>query len=116
EPLCTKPVTSELGNVSPAVVVPGPWSDAEVEHAAQSIAGSFAFNAGFNCNATKLVVTPRGSALRERLLARISEILRTIPLRSAYYPGAAEKYARFTRDGGRLEELGSLTDAPPNAA
>jgi hypothetical protein len=115
EPLCTKPVTSELGNVSPAVVVPGRWTDSELEHAAQSIAGSFAFNAGFNCNATKLVVTPHGSALRERLLARISEILRTIPLRSAYYPGAAEKYAHFTRSGGLLQELGSTTDAPPNA-
>jgi aldehyde dehydrogenase (NAD(P)+) len=116
EPLCTKSVTSELGNVSPAVVVPGRWSERELEHAAQSIAGSFTFNAGFNCNATKLVVTPRGSELRERLLTRIAEILREIPLRSAYYPGAAEKYVKFSRDGGDLQELGSLGGAPEDAA
>jgi aldehyde dehydrogenase (NAD(P)+) len=92
-------------------VVPGRWSDQEIEHAAQSIAGSFAFNAGFNCNATKLVVTPRGSSVRERLLERVSEVLAAIPLRAAYYPGAAEKYARFTTGGGRVQKLG----APPTS-
>jgi acyl-CoA reductase-like NAD-dependent aldehyde dehydrogenase len=107
EPICRKPVTSELGNVSPAVIVPGAWTDRELDHAAQSIAGSFTFNAGFNCNATKLIVTPRGSGLRERLLARLGEVLARIPLRSAYYPGAAEKYARFTTNGGRVQELGA---------
>jgi aldehyde dehydrogenase (NAD(P)+) len=108
EPFCTKPVTSELGNVSPAVVVPGRWTAREIEHAAQSIAGSFAFNAGFNCNATKLVVTPAGSDLRGKLVARVAEILHDLPLRTAYYPGAAEKYMRFTRDGGCVQQLGTL--------
>ncbi len=107
EPICRKPVTSELGNVSPVVVLPGAWGDHEIDHAARSIAGSFAFNAGFNCNATKLVVTPRGSSVRERLLARLREVLAAIPLRAAYYPGAAEKYARFTTNGGRVQKLGS---------
>jgi aldehyde dehydrogenase (NAD(P)+) len=107
EPICRKPVTSELGNVSPVVVVPGPWSEHEIDHAARSIAGSFAFNAGFNCNATKLVVTARGSSVRERLLARLREVLASIPLRAAYYPGAGEKYARFTTNGGRVQKLGS---------
>ncbi|HTQ07825.1 MAG TPA: aldehyde dehydrogenase family protein [Polyangiaceae bacterium] len=106
EPICRKPVTSELGNVSPAVVVPGAWTDREIDHAARSIAGSFAFNAGFNCNATKLVVTPRGTDLRERLLARLRAVLAEIPLRDAYYPGAAAKYERFTTSGGRVEKLG----------
>jgi aldehyde dehydrogenase (NAD(P)+) len=107
DPLWKKPVTSELGNVSPVVVVPGPWTDAELEHAASSIVGSFVFNAGFNCNATKLVVTPRGTTLRTDLLARITRVLAEVPARRAYYPGAREKYARFTRDDGLLSEFGS---------
>jgi aldehyde dehydrogenase (NAD(P)+) len=106
EPICRKPVTSELGNVSPAVVVPGAWSEQDIEHAALSIAGSFAFNAGFNCNATKLIVTPRGSDVRERLVARLRDVLAGIPLRTAYYPGAAEKYAHFTASG-HVEKLGA---------
>jgi aldehyde dehydrogenase (NAD(P)+) len=115
-PFCKKPVTSELGNVSPVVVVPGVWSERELEHAARSIAGSFAFNAGFNCNATKLVVTPRGSDLRERLLARLREVLAAIPPRVAYYPGASEKYARFTAAGGHVEKLGAGSGASADGA
>jgi len=102
-----KPVTSELGNVSPAVVVPGAYDDSDVEHAAKTIVGSFTFNAAFNCNATKLVVTPRGSALRERLLAAIHRQFEAIPPRRAYYPGAREAYEKHTRGPGRLVEFGT---------
>jgi aldehyde dehydrogenase (NAD(P)+) len=109
-PLITKHVTSELGNVSPAIVVPGPWDDRELDHAARGIAGSFTFNAGFNCNATKLVVTPRGWPLRERLLAAIARELERTPPRLAYYPGAREKYADFTRDQGRLQQFGAARE------
>jgi aldehyde dehydrogenase (NAD(P)+) len=107
EPLLQKTITSELGNVSPAVVVPGRWEEREIEHAARSIAGSFTFNAGFNCNATKLVVTPRGWPLRERLLDAIARVLERTPTRLAYYPGAFEKYARFTSNLGRVQKLGA---------
>jgi hypothetical protein len=106
EPVVGKPVTSELGNVSPAVIVPGAWSDDDVEHAAKSIVGSFAFNAAFNCNATKLVVTPGGGALRERVLAAIQRQFETLPTRRAYYPGARSAYERFTRGPGRVHEFG----------
>jgi acyl-CoA reductase-like NAD-dependent aldehyde dehydrogenase len=107
EPRFQKPVTSELGNVSPAVVVPGKWTETELDHAARSIVGSFTFNAGFNCNATKLVVTPRGSRLRAALIERITRILAEVPPRRAYYPGAHEKYRRFTTDGGQVSEFTS---------
>ncbi len=107
EPLVKKPVTSELGNVSPAVVVPGVYSDSDIEHAALSIVGSFVFNAAFNCNATKLVVTPRGSVVRERLLAAIQREFERCPTRKAYYPGARSAYVRFTRGPGRVLELGT---------
>jgi hypothetical protein len=65
------------------------------------------FNAGFNCNATKLVVTPRGSALRERLLAAIEREFAEIPPRRAYYPGAARAYEKHTKGAGRTLEIGS---------
>jgi len=107
EPRFQKPVTSELGNVSPAVIVPGAWTDSELDHAARTIVGSFAFNAGFNCNATKLVVTPRGSRLRASLVERITRILADVAPRRAYYPGAPEKYRRFTTDGGQVSEFTS---------
>jgi aldehyde dehydrogenase (NAD(P)+) len=110
EPLVKKPVTSELGNVSPAVVVPGSYADSDIDHAAKSIVGSFVFNAAFNCNATKLVVTPRGSALRERLLSAIQREFAAIAPRRAYYPGAQAAYEKFTRDRERTLEFGRPGD------
>jgi aldehyde dehydrogenase (NAD(P)+) len=107
EPVTRKPVTSELGNVSPAIVVPGAWDAADVEHAAKSIVGSHVFNAAFNCNATKLVVTPRGSALRERLLAAIEREFAAVAPRRAYYPGAAGAYEKHTKGPGRTREIGA---------
>jgi len=107
EPLLRKPVTSELGNVSPVLVVPGHYEDRELEHAAKSIVGTFVFNAGFNCNATKLVVTPRGWPLRQKLLDAMARVLEGVPPRFAYYPGAIEKYQRFSRAGGHLASFGA---------
>jgi aldehyde dehydrogenase (NAD(P)+) len=106
EPLLQKPVTSELGNVSPAVLVPGKYDDSDIEHAAKSIVGSFTFNAAFNCNATKLVVTPKGSPLRERLLAAMRREFEAIPTRRAYYPGAKSGYELHTHGAGHTIELG----------
>jgi aldehyde dehydrogenase (NAD(P)+) len=106
QPLSSKHVTSELGNVGPAVIVPGAWSERELSHAAESIAGSFSFNAGFNCNATKLIVTPRGFPHRERLLDAIAAVLDRTPTRIPFYPGARENYRRFTQSVPRLRTLG----------
>ncbi len=74
-------------------------------HAAESLVGSFAFNAGFNCNATKLIITPHGTELRERLLAAMARVLERTEPRLAYYPGALAKYRRFSHEG-RLRSFG----------
>jgi len=107
DPLLKKPATSELGNVSPVLVVPGRYEDREIEHAARSIVGTFVFNAAFNCNATKLVVTPRGWPLRQKLIDAMARVLEGVPPRFAYYPGALEKYRRFSQAGGRLASFGA---------
>lgn len=109
EPVLRKPVTSELGNVSPVIVLPGHYSDRELSHAARSIVGTHTFNAGFNCNATKLVVTPP-SPFRDRLLAEMRRVYEAIPPRLAYYPGAADKYRRFTEGGGHLRTFGEASE------
>src|SRR6266536_1489904 len=59
EPLITKPITSELGGVGPAVVVPGRWRDAALRLQAQNVATQRLHNSGFNCIATQIVVLPQ---------------------------------------------------------
>lgn len=97
----TKPITSELGCVTPVIVIPGEWSDAEMAYQAENVATMVALNASCNCNAAKLIVTWRGWRQRRDFLDRISGILSALPPRKAYYPGSAAKYARFLADHGK---------------
>ncbi len=88
-------LTSELGNVSPVIVVPGPWSEAELDFHAQSIATMLINNAGFNCNAARVVILPQGWTGTKRLLEMLRFQLAAAPTRRAYYPGAAQRHEAF---------------------
>jgi hypothetical protein len=47
-------VTAELGNVTPYIIVPGPWSQEDLEYHATSVASGLAQNAGHNCIAAEV--------------------------------------------------------------
>lgn len=53
EPPLKKPVSAELGCVSPVVVCPGEWSDDDLKHKALEICRNVASNASCNCLANK---------------------------------------------------------------
>ena len=59
DPLLTKPITSELGNVTPWIVVPGEYSERELQFQAENVAAMIANNASFNCIAAKMIVPSR---------------------------------------------------------
>lgn len=109
-PLFQKPVTSELGNVSPVLIVPGKYSAAELGTMARGIAGMVVQNASFNCNAAKMLVTPRGFAQRTELLERLQAELSRVAPRRAYYPGAAERHAALTRGAEHVTRIGESGD------
>jgi len=102
-PLLEKPISSELGAVSPVLVVPGPWDQRRLAFQAESVAGMVTHNASFNCNAAKLLITPRGWRLRDRFLDLVMAAMARSPARAAWYPGAADRYRSLTagRDGLR---------------
>lgn len=52
-PPLTKHVTAELGCVSPVVIAPGQWSDADLRNKALEICKNVATNASCNCIANK---------------------------------------------------------------
>jgi hypothetical protein len=106
QPLLTKRVTAELGNVSPVVVVPGRWSDAQLRYQAENIASMLVNNAGFNCNAARVIVQSARWPQREALMAALRDVLRSVPPRPAWYPGAAERHEEFTRAHPHAEHLG----------
>ncbi len=105
-PLLMKPITSELGNVSPVIALPGPWGAGDLDFQAQNIAGMVTNNASFNCNAARILVTQRGWSGREPLLERIIYALSSAGTRRAWYPGAMERYRRLTANRRQLDEVG----------
>jgi acyl-CoA reductase-like NAD-dependent aldehyde dehydrogenase len=105
-PLVTKPFSAELGNVSPVIVVPGPWSAGDVRAQAGRIASWLVNNAGFNCLTPRVLIQSRGWSEREALLRAIGHVLETIETRRAYYPGARERHAEFVAAHPRAEQHG----------
>jgi aldehyde dehydrogenase (NAD(P)+) len=91
DPVLDKPITSELGNVSPTIVVPGPWTDADIRFQAENIVTQKLHNGGFNCIASQVLIVPRNWDRTPDLLAAIDDVMRCVLDRPAYYPGAARR-------------------------
>lgn len=110
ELLLNKPVTSELGNVSPVIVVPGTWTKGDLQRQAVNLASMLVNNAGFNCNATRVIVTWKHWPQRESLLSELRNVLSKIPSRRAYYPGAGDRFERFLSAHPEAEQFGARDD------
>lgn len=93
--LLDKPITSELGCVTPVMVVPGRWSEPDLHRQARNVASMVTNNASFNCNAAKVLVTAEGWEQRGAFLEALRQALQQVPTRCAYYPGAGERQAGF---------------------
>jgi acyl-CoA reductase-like NAD-dependent aldehyde dehydrogenase len=106
EPLITKPVSCELGNVSPVVIVPGQWSDKEIAYQARHVATMIVNNAGFNCLTPRVIVTHAGWAQREQFFRELEAVFAAIPTRRAYYPGAKERAAAFLAEHPSAHQIG----------
>ena len=94
-PLLGKPVTGELGNVSPVIVVPGRWRHDEISYHARHIATMLVNNAGFNCLTPRVLITAAQWPQRQALLDELARVLDLMPVRHAYYPGAAGRHDAF---------------------
>jgi len=105
-PLLTKRVTGELGNVSPVIVIPGSWKAGDLAYQAEHIDTMLTNNAGFNCNATRVIVQYAGWQQRSQLLQEMLRILAQIPPRRAYYPGAFERHQIFIEEHPEAEHIG----------
>lgn len=106
QPRITKRITSELGNVSPVIVMPGPWGEADLRFHAENVATQLANNGGFNCNAAKVLILHEDWPQKRAFLDTLRAVLAVAPQRRAYYPGAEERYARFVGAHPQAEPIG----------
>ncbi|MFF1569793.1 aldehyde dehydrogenase family protein [Streptomyces sp. NPDC058293] len=105
-PLIAKPFSSELGGISPCIVTPGPWSDADFRFQAEHIVTSKLNNSGHNCIASQILALPRDWDGTERLLDEIRRVQRELPERADYYPGAAGRLASVRAAHPTVEAYG----------
>ncbi|MGK2320435.1 aldehyde dehydrogenase family protein [Gordonia rhizosphera] len=109
DPLLTTPITSELGGVSPIIVVPGKWSKADIAYQARQVATQKLHNSGHNCIASQTLILSSSWPQREQFLDAIRAVFDTLPPRDTWYPGSERKmahaehaYPAAERHSGRL--------------
>lgn len=110
QPLLDKTITSELGNVSPVAIVPGDYSDDELRFVARNVLSMVQNNASFNCNAAKMLILCKQWPQAERFRELLREGFRSLPVRRAYYPGAADRFNALVGGHAQAERYGSGDD------
>ncbi len=113
-PLLAKPIASELGNVSPTIVVPGPWSAADLQFQAEQIATQKLHNAGCNCVAAQVLVLPAAWNRTSDLRSALRRVLQGLPARAAYYPGSAARQAALLVGHEGAERAGAALTILPD--
>jgi hypothetical protein len=109
-PRLDKEITSELGCVSPVLVVPGAWSASELDYQAAQVASMLVYNCGFNCNGARLVTVAKGWPQREAFMQAVRGKLAGMPTRRAYYPNAQATWQRFTEQYPDHDAIGDASD------
>ncbi|MGW4533503.1 aldehyde dehydrogenase family protein [Nocardia sp. NPDC004340] len=93
ETLLNKPITSELGGVSPIIVVPGKWSARDLAYQAEHIVTQKLHNNGYNCVASQVLVLSSDWDQKDAFVAALRKALANAPARSPYYPGSDDRCA-----------------------
>lgn len=93
-PVLDKDITSELGGVSPTLILPGRWSEADLRFQAEHVVTQRLHNGGYNCVASQVVVVSSDWGQKERFLDHLRTALANAPQRPAYYPGSDDRVAR----------------------
>ncbi len=106
DPLLKKHISSELGCVTPVVVVPGDFTPGQLQFVADNVATMVANNASCNCNAAKMLVTSKSWPQRETFLRLVRETLAAAAPRKAYYPGATERFNALLEGRDNVLKLG----------
>ncbi|CCQ13733.1 putative aldehyde dehydrogenase (NAD(P)+) [Rhodococcus sp. AW25M09] len=119
DPILTKEISSELGGVSPTIVLPGEWSRADILFQAEHIATQRLHNSGYNCIASQVVVLSSEWKQRDEFIAALRAALDRAPARAPYYPGSDKRVSDATAYYPTAERLGDgggrvlITDLNP---
>ena len=106
-------MTSELGAVCPTIVVPGPWTAADLRFQAENIATMKLHNSGFNCVAVQSLILPKGWNKTDKLMKNLAKVMTKHTRRAAYYPGTEQRQAQFVSHAKDAENIERGEGVPP---
>ena len=109
----SKPITSELGNVTPIIIHPGKWSTSDIKYQARKIVTGKLNNNGFNCIAAQVVVLPDGWGHTDTLIKYVKYYMNKAKDRKAYYPDSIERLTKLEKDKS-YERVNSLSCTTPH--
>ena len=93
-PRLAKPFTAELGGVSPLIVVPGPWTAADIRRQADLITTTALFNCGHICASTQVLLLPDDWDATDALISEIRRLMASAEARPPYYPHSDTRIRR----------------------
>ena len=108
-----KPITTELGNVTPIIIHPGKWSTSDIKYQARKIVTAKLNNNGFNCIAAQVVVLPDGWGQTDTLIKFVKHYMSKAKERKAYYPESIERLEKLEKDKG-YERVNALSCVTPH--
>ncbi len=112
KPKNTRRITSELGAVCPTIVVPGPWTAADIRFQAEHVTTQKLHNSGFNCVACQVLVLPQEWEQRTEFVDTLKSTMEAAPKRGLYYPGADGRIDAFVAAYPDAETIGDQSNAP----
>jgi aldehyde dehydrogenase (NAD(P)+) len=107
ESTLAKEISSELGGVSPTIVLPGKWTAADIKYQAEHIATQRLHNGGYNCVAAQVVVLSSKWTQRNEFIGALRSALDSAPAREPYYPGSGARISNAAASYPQAERLGN---------
>lgn len=106
-PKNTRAISSELGAVCPTIVVPGPWSEADIKFQAEQVATQKLHNSGFNCVACQVLIVAKGWAQKSAFIKTLENTMVDTQSRALYYPGVKQRLEGFFSNNSKSKTLRS---------
>ncbi|MBI5352993.1 MAG: aldehyde dehydrogenase family protein [Chloroflexi bacterium] len=106
QPLLKKNVNGELGNVTPVIVVPGKWSQEDLDYQAESVVSWIATHASCACNTPRVIILHAEWPQRAAFMDALRRVYSLTPLRFAYYPGSQQRHQSYLDTHSGVEKIG----------
>lgn len=99
-------VSSELGGVGATIVLPGPWTEADIRYQSEHVVTQKLHNSGHNCVASQVLILPAEWDASASMLREVRRRLDESEPRVAYYPGTEERLRALRQAEPATEVLG----------